>query len=91
MAHISNVLSKNENIVPYSFLYDLNTRIAYNDDFSTINVLMLRRPCIEKDSDEYIISEINSVKIDGYELTKRYFNLGNGQTIKKLTRPYTIL
>ncbi len=91
MAHISNVLNRNENIVPYSFLYDLNTRIAYNDDFSTINVLMLRRPCIEKDSDEYIISGINSVKIDGYELTKRYFNLGSGQTIKKLTRPYTII
>ena len=89
--HISNVLSKNKNIVPYSFLYDLNTRIAYNDDFSTINVLMLRRPCIEKDSDEYIIPTMDIVKIDGYELTKRYFNLGNGQTIKKLTIPYTIV
>lgn len=90
-AHISKVLSKNENIVPYSFLYDLNTRIAYNDDFSTINVLMLRRPCIEKDSDKYIIPTIDNVKIDGYELTKRYFSLGSGQTIKKLTIPYTIV
>lgn len=91
MAHISKVLSKNKNVVPYSFLYDLNTRIAYNDDFSTINVLMLRRPCIEKDTDEYIISTPDNVQIDGYELTKRYFNLGSGQTIKKLTIPYTIV
>lgn len=90
-AHISKILSKNKNIVPYSFLYDLNTRIAYNDDFSTINVLMLRRPCIEKDTDEYTISTTDNVKIDGYELTKRYFNLGSGQTIKKLTIPYTII
>ena len=90
-AHILNILSKNKNIVPYSFLYDLNTRIAYNDDFSTINVLMLRRPCIEKDTDKYIISTADNVKLDGYELTKRYFNLGSGQTIKKLTIPYTIV
>jgi hypothetical protein len=52
---------------------------------------MLRRPCIEKDSDEYSIISTDDVKIGGYELTKRYFNLGSGQTIKKLTIPYTIL
>lgn len=75
----------NSDMVPYSLLFDISPRIAYNTEYDTINVLMLRRPAIGKDHDN-----MNNIQ-DCYTLQQRYFELSDNQEIKKLKFPYNLI
>ena len=70
-------------MIPYTLLYDIQPRIAYNYDNNKINVFMLRRPSIGIDTD--IID--GSTFEEKYEFNRRLFNLDN---FKKLKSPYEI-
>lgn len=71
-------------MIPYTLLYDIKPRIAYNYESETINVLMLRRPSIGIDTDFISGEEFN----EKYEFNRRLFNLTQPAT--KLISPYTI-
>jgi hypothetical protein len=58
-----------KNVIPYNVLFNISPKILYNDDTNTINMLMLRRPSIEDDTD---LSE--SCVSSCYKLNTRYFN-----------------
>lgn len=73
-----------ENMIPYTLLFDLTPRIAYNTDNDSINVLMLRRPTIGSDNDTKKDFE------KSYILNKRCFDIGDGE-IQKLKIPYNTI
>lgn len=75
--------------IPYSLLYNVYPRIAYNNDYDTINVIMLRKPCFEQDNDIYI-NNSDDLKNTGYNLNKHYFTLQPGQTIEDIKIPYKL-
>ena len=50
-------------------MFAISPRIAYNSNTNTVNVLMLRKPCIGKD--EPVVAKIE----EGMYLRKRYFNI----------------
>ncbi|WQJ53430.1 MAG: hypothetical protein [Wendovervirus sonii] len=79
---ITNLLNKNTHIIPYSLLYDIYPRICYNSDAKTINVLMLRMPSLQYDTDIY--DESNYI----YSLNKHYFEILPNQTIGQIQENY---
>lgn len=72
------------NMIPYTLLFNINPRIAYNYNDNITHVLMLRRPSIGVDTD--IINNSQEFK-EKYEFNRRLFNL---QNFEKLTNPYTV-
>ena len=70
-------------MIPYTLLYNIYPRIAYNYDNNKINVFMLRRPSVGMDTDIIDGSTFN----EKYEFNRRLFNLTN---FEKLKSPYEI-
>lgn len=56
------------NIIPYNILFNISPKILFNDDTGTINILMLRCPTIEDDTD------LTESHWDCYILNNRYYN-----------------
>ena len=56
------------NIIPYNILFNISPKILFNDDTGTINMLMLRCPTIEDDTD------LTESHWDCYILNNRYYN-----------------
>lgn len=73
-----------DNMIPYTLLYTIEPRIAYNYDTNKLNVFMLRRPSIGVDTD---IIDGNSFK-EKYEFNRRLFNLSSEPA--KLNSPYIV-
>jgi len=73
------------NMIPYTLLFDINSRIAYNYENNAINVLMLRRPSIGVDTDNIN----NSVEFkEKYEFNHQLFDLIGD--VEKLKSPYIV-
>ena len=70
-------------MIPYTLLYNIYPRVAYNYDNNKINVFMLRRPSVGVDTDIIDGSTFN----EKYEFNRRLFNLTN---FEKLKSPYTV-
>ena len=75
-------LTKNKYILPYNMAFELSTRIAMNTDDGVVNVLMLRLPSVEFDTDICEITDDGELK--GYDLTQRFFALDEDESIIKL-------
>ena len=73
------------NMIPYTLLYDIEPRIAYNYETKGINAFMLRRPSIGTDTDH--INNLTEFK-EKYEFNRRLFNLSSNP--EKLKSPYNV-
>lgn len=74
-------LFRNKKIIPYSMLFDIYPRVAYNTDTDSIISFMLRRPSINKDLDAPEENSTDTYFTQSYRLGVRKFELSDNNYI----------
>lgn len=69
------ITSRELNIMPYTYCYNVQPRIAYNYEKDTYNVMMLRRPTIGYDTDDII-------GIENYMVQQSYLPRDNEEILQ---------